>query len=149
MDQTILTTVSDTRMGKDIVVGWDVCGKCNTFVTRCACPAGPTPPKYVTQWNGPPPPAYESREPKPEGYVMPEYQRPNRRADGRKIRSDKGVKRKADFPRSETGSSLESDVPAAQAENVLTGPCALHTAESAMLSDSTYRCTVPGCPGVA
>ncbi|MDP9011128.1 MAG: hypothetical protein M3O41_00465 [Pseudomonadota bacterium] len=166
-----LTRVSDEKIGHEVEVGWDVCGRCLAHVNLCVCDAGCKLPSYIIKWNGDVPAGFVATDPvtpdfttfvKPEGYVKP-VRDPR---TGRKIRKDKGKSRdgysrntpanptvhsgKQDRPETLRGTPVGA-VPATPQvlKRELSGPCALHTAESKRLSAGTYECTVPGCQGVS
>jgi hypothetical protein len=43
-----------TSVVDGITIGWAECSKCYTHYTRCACPAGPQEPGYVTKMRATP-----------------------------------------------------------------------------------------------
>ncbi len=137
-----LTKVHDEQMHRDVEVGWDICAACLTHVNLCMCDGGAKLPSYIIEWNGKVPAGYRRTDPVTPNYtgLDPSYRKPERDPlSGRKVRSDKGVAR----PR------VDSTPIPASVRVILTGPCAVHTAESKRLADGTYECTVPGCMGIA
>lgn len=47
----ILSEVDTDHPNGGIVIGWDTCGRCHSYIRQCSCSDGPARPSYVDKWR--------------------------------------------------------------------------------------------------